>query len=176
MKLPQGSSIMLTLFSRLPVVPSPSPFYISAIHHPPCPSRWTCGWWGRPQGYGRSLRCRRQASEWGGHWTAEGDSPGWHRPAETRRKSTLSSWHRDEDEMSTAPVLLCKDFFLALFLSVFVSEQQALFHIWKIIKSVRIKPLRQQYHGNKRSCLQQKGKRCTPNLFRFVNIKMTQAW
>lgn len=69
-----------------PPPPSSSSLSISIIHHhPPCRSRWTCGWWGPPRGCGRSRRCRRRGWGWGGRWTAEGDSPGWRRPAGTQR-------------------------------------------------------------------------------------------
>jgi len=101
-------SIALFLFSSLSLS-------LSLARHSPCRSRWTCGWSAPPRGCGRSLPCRRLALGWGGHWTGEGDSPGWRRPAEeeeqhsvTQRNPFLSTSIRlmDGGGLDRAPCLL----------------------------------------------------------------------
>lgn len=50
----------------------------------PYQSRWTCGWWGPLQGYGKNQLYR--TPEWGldDHWTGVGGSPRSHTPEDMR--------------------------------------------------------------------------------------------
>ena len=105
---PTGASCTIPLSSP----PSSPPLHIPLINHSPCLSRWTCGWWARPPGCGRSLQCRRQAWVWGGHWTGEGDSPGWRRPARRQRNichsdtGVKTKWQRASSNLDMKEISL----------------------------------------------------------------------